>query len=120
MALGIQIGPVVPGLEGVFDVGQAGVGEFGIVTQEHGFQVGPVDPAQAFRRCRRPRCSVGEKAVSLQSAARAHDEDLKHRLAESETVGPVAFGQRADQQVEVFDVVPYTRLQLLPEMSCSR
>ena len=54
---GSSIGPVVPGLEGVLDVGQASVGEFGVVTQDHGLEVGPVDPAPGLPRCRRPRCS---------------------------------------------------------------
>src|SRR6516225_6226606 len=115
MALGTQLWPFVPRLESVLDVGEPAVGELRVVAQDDGLQVGPVDPAQAFPGVDVLVEAVGVETISLQPAAGVQDEDLKHRLAETEAGGPVTFGQRADQQVELLDVfrfVAVNRLQL--------
>ena len=69
MTIGVQLGRFVPRLESVLDIGQAGVREFRVVAQNDGLQVGPVDPAQSFRRVDVLVVVVGVEPVSLQAAA---------------------------------------------------
>src|SRR4051812_25678104 len=119
MAFVTQIRVFVPRLEGVFNVGEASVRELRVMAQDHGLEVGLVDPLQPFPGVDVFVEAVGVETISLQPAAGVQDEDLEHRLAESEAGGPVAFGQRADQQVElldVFRVVAVNRPQLVPDI----
>ena len=119
MARGIQDGRFVPRLEGVLDVCQAGLGKLGVVAQDHGLEVGLVDPAHALRGVVVVMEAVGVETIGLQSATSVQDEDLEHGLAEAETGGPMALRKRADQQVELLDVfwlVPVYRLQLFPDI----
>ena len=105
VALRVEPRVGVPRLERVRDVRQPGRRELGEVPQDHRLEVALVDPLQTFVGVDLRSVVVGVEPIGLQAAAGVEDEDLEHRLAESEAGRAVRLGQRADQQVEVLDVV---------------
>ena len=104
MARRCQGGLGVPGFEGIANVGQAGAGQLREVAQQHGLEVGCVDPAQALGRVDLVGEAVGVEAIRLQAPRRVQDEDLEHRFAEAEVDRAVAFAEGSDQQVELLHV----------------